>query len=771
LVARARDGWIRRLIDLSRRNNLLYYRNLKSGTLDLAGHDPAALTSLMSGDAVVLSRLLPESEQAAHDANAASLNTIRKRALANLEDRGLGTLFMAVGMATWTPADDGRPPESAVLLVPIEVEARGREGRALYLRRSGDVQVNLVLLHVLETAHGIATTGEQLIEASGGGAEGEAFDPEPVFAALEAICAEIPGFAITRRAVIGNFAFQKMAMVRDLRALGDTMASHDMISALAGDGAARQAILGARTPIDPRTLDAIPPDAEFLIMDADSSQQLVVVAAASGQSGVIQGPPGTGKSQTISNMIASLAAQGKRVLFVAEKRAALDVVLRRLEVNGLGHLALDLHGADLSRREIMRRIAHGLETVRESTPVAAERVHQPFTERRARLNSHVSRMHTIRPPSGMSLFDIQGAILRLPTEVQSTTRWRAADLDRLTPEARAAVHNLLVEAGGFGGLFSHDDPSPWTGAQLADGAAVQSARDAALALSSSLPAANQALQSLAAEAGQPAASSIDDATVLTALAAEAATFLQRYKPDLFGRDLEADRTALQPAKTGAFHRFFAGLFNGGYKSARKELGKLRTSGASPATLHDDLGGALDLASRWQARAPGSKPVSAASLGPATDALAAVRTDLEPLATAMPARGLRTLPLDELQSFAAALVADTSVPPRLPRLVEIEREIDARGASAIVIEMRASRPSAAAWPTIFEHAYLWSCLEKARLEDPAVAGFNGRTHDTFVSEFRQLDKDRLQIARDRVRRAHAERVIDVMNRYPEQEALI
>src|SRR5712692_6306299 len=163
-----------------------------------------------------------------------------------------------------------------------------------------------------------------------------------------------------------------MALVKDLRERGEEFAAHDLIAAMAGDVDARQTVAARRgdgsLAID---LDRIPPDEEFVVLDADASQQHAIVATVSGQDGVIDGPPGTGKSQTIANLIATLAARGRRVLFVAEKRAALEVVLRRLEQVGLGHLALDLHGADVSRREVMKQIGQSLELVRESLPVSA----------------------------------------------------------------------------------------------------------------------------------------------------------------------------------------------------------------------------------------------------------------------------------------------------------------------------------------------------------------------------------------------------------------
>src|SRR5690606_9080393 len=80
-----------------------------------------------------------------------------------------------------------------------------------------------------------------------------------------------------------------------------------------------------------------------LIDDADSSQHSALVDAVSGKSLVIEGPPGTGKSQTITNLIAAALAQGKRVLFVAEKMAALEVVKKRLDRAGLGEFCLELH--------------------------------------------------------------------------------------------------------------------------------------------------------------------------------------------------------------------------------------------------------------------------------------------------------------------------------------------------------------------------------------------------------------------------------------------
>ena len=96
-----------------------------------------------------------------------------------------------------------------------------------------------------------------------------------------------------------------------------------MVAAIAGDITARRKLGSIQIETDPTCLDTIPPDGEFAVVEADSSQQCAIAGISAGQSAVVHGPPGTGKSQTITNLIATLTANGKKILFVAEKRAAL----------------------------------------------------------------------------------------------------------------------------------------------------------------------------------------------------------------------------------------------------------------------------------------------------------------------------------------------------------------------------------------------------------------------------------------------------------------
>ena len=162
-VDAARQEWIRKLVDLSRRNNLLYFRDLKVGTLDLTAAPVGVLQRLFQSgrapdDGVSLAQLCGDADLFSPiDATraAASLKDIAKRAASNFEEKGLDTLFLAVGVAAWTAGDEGRDTAAPVLLVPIQAVAGGGHSRAWMLRRSGDIQVNSVLSHALQDRCGL----------------------------------------------------------------------------------------------------------------------------------------------------------------------------------------------------------------------------------------------------------------------------------------------------------------------------------------------------------------------------------------------------------------------------------------------------------------------------------------------------------------------------------------------------------------------------------------------------------------------------------------
>src|SRR6202050_2572464 len=266
LVENARQSWIRKLIDLSRRNNLLYFRPLKAGTLDLTSARSERLRELLMGQSVAVARLAPELED---EALTKILRDIFRRALGNSEEKGLSTLFVTFGMATWPALDGGRPAESPVLLLPVAISKK--EGsNSYYLASTGNFQLNLVLLHVLEDQFKLKLHPEELLaEFAGDENEGGVLDVKGLCEEIQRGMADERGFEIGFRVILGNFAFQKMAMVKDLEERAKELPMHDVIAAIAGDSKAKSAMTAEQSDPDPKEFDLIPPDNEFLVVDAD----------------------------------------------------------------------------------------------------------------------------------------------------------------------------------------------------------------------------------------------------------------------------------------------------------------------------------------------------------------------------------------------------------------------------------------------------------------------------------------------------------------------
>ncbi|NEX93427.1 DUF4011 domain-containing protein [Caulobacter sp. 17J65-9] len=151
---------------------------------------------------------------------------------------------------------------------------------------------------------------------------------------------------------LANFSYKKMSLVRDYDQLIDEPASNPAFDRIFS--------------IEPREVETAPPPAiplseQWNVVAGDATQNAAVGVARSGRSFIIQGPPGTGKSQTITNLIADYAGRGKRVLFVCEKRAALDVVFHRLKQSGLDDLCCLIHDSQTDKKAFVHNLRDGYE--------------------------------------------------------------------------------------------------------------------------------------------------------------------------------------------------------------------------------------------------------------------------------------------------------------------------------------------------------------------------------------------------------------------------
>jgi hypothetical protein len=484
LVAAAQASWVAALTDLGGRNTLLYYKDRRTGTLDLAGADPVAVAAFLRTGSARLTRLFSDVDVRADAIRR--VQVIYRKARELLEERGIRAGYLAAGMATWDELF--LEPAAPVLLRGLTISpVRARHDD--FELTLDDGEVNPVLLHKLASVFGAAT--EELAEEA----------PEKVVGLLEraAAAADVPGFRIADRLVIGTFTYAKLPMVRDLQAAGELLGDSDIVAAIAGDPAAQELICSDDGDSEPGALADAPED-DFSVLDADSSQRSAIETVLAGRSLVIHGPPGTGKSQTIANLIAALVARGRKVLFVAEKRAAIDAVLSRLTGTGLSGMALDIHEGTRDRLRIARDLGDALDEAQHMARPEVGDLHRRLSDRQARLSRHAAALHRQHEPWGVTPFAVQSALLGIGADARTPVR--LALVDRIDRRMADQIRDELREFAHLGGFAIRPQTSPWFGAALVAPDQARVACDLAVRLSTHLlPMLTQRTGQACAEVG------------------------------------------------------------------------------------------------------------------------------------------------------------------------------------------------------------------------------------------------------------------------------
>ncbi len=475
-VLRATKRWQNELVDTSGRNRLRRYRDLKTSTIDLTpgraeGLNARALDRVLADRAVSLRELFsgpasdPDAPPPFEDARR-RLNAIHRTALTNREEKGIETCFAGIGLATWK-VEQGTEPNAPVILLPLEVHATGAAARDFKIEVSGDAHLNPVLTHILRDEHDIDSEGDEADVAEDPPMDLDGF--RTLLARLEESWSSLPDLTIEPRVVVAIFSYSTMPLVSDLSENGELFAESDIVAAIAGDASAREALTSRICDPDPNQPDIDPPKDEFLVLDADSSQHMAINRVLGGESLVIQGPPGTGKSQTIVNLITALIARGKRVLFVAEKRAAIDAVTKRLDQAGLSDLVMDMHGRITSRRDFARTLADSLDHVATIPAHDYSRLHGRLQERRDSLIANDAALHEPREPWKLCVFHMRERLLAIPDAARTKQRLSQKAAQALNVDTFARLGDEIEEWLDLGGHTLDEDHPEWARSTVTTG--------------------------------------------------------------------------------------------------------------------------------------------------------------------------------------------------------------------------------------------------------------------------------------------------------------
>lgn len=387
--------------------------------LESAGQfDPATLSRLFREEARTYVRSTRGSAER-------KLVHLRRDAKAVKEESGATALFVSLGLLTWRAGRD-QVARSPLFLLPVELTGSRNRPYEIRLEPNAEIQPNHCLIEKLRQDFNLSLPQLEQPPTDDAG-----IDLPRVFRELrETFIQNRLDFGVEARSHLAILQFATLDMWRDLSENWEQLASSRIVNHLIRSGGELFA-----DPVGERPLTPTDEVDTFLPVPADSSQLEAVVAATRGRTFVLEGPPGTGKSQTITNMIADGLANGRTVLFVAEKQAALTVVHDRLKRIGLAPLVLNVHGKDQSVSSVRQQLRSAVDEVRKGNPVVFEENRRRLRRAIESLSAYPGVLH--RQDLGPSIWQRYQRCLVLERQLPGGGGWEPSAIP-VTPQLLGA---------------------------------------------------------------------------------------------------------------------------------------------------------------------------------------------------------------------------------------------------------------------------------------------------------------------------------------------
>lgn len=424
------------LLDLGLRNTLLNYKTSKVKGLQIVQEQSSSIYDILVRQNKAMTFLgrpgkdeddelfelpeltEPEIQDAYNDTRLQTNETEAKLqtkilntyyfARTSIEEQGVNMLYLALGILNWYEKGNSEDTRKApLILLPVVLE-RSSANERFRLRYSGtEIGPNLSLQAKMMVDYNITIPDLP---------EEEELDLKTYYSIIRERISHIENWKVEEDSIeLGFFSFGKFMIYHDLDSEkwpeDKKPFNHSILKSLFDTGFNEpQPSIGEEHHLDNDTNA----DELMQVVDADSSQVIAMLAVHEGRNMVIQGPPGTGKSQTITNLIANAVGNGKKVLFVAEKMAALEVVKRRLDSVNLGEACLELHSHKANKRELHNELKRILDLGRPTMTRLEEEIrflHPMINE----LNQYCTSVNSEISKSGYSAQEVMGNLLKITT--------------------------------------------------------------------------------------------------------------------------------------------------------------------------------------------------------------------------------------------------------------------------------------------------------------------------------------------------------------------
>ena len=328
------------------------------------------------------------------------LNKTYRQAKLYLEEKGANILFLTLGFLKWKEGEEVY--RSPLILVPVDLEKSENQEKYSLVYNGEEVRLNISLITKIKSEYNIDISLDE---------DEDIKDIDAYFRSVDEKVKNREGFEVeATKGAFDFFSYAKYLMYKDL----DLDVWTNEKGELDNDVLKKLFVTNFDDKLtDNNNLERdLTPSKIYNVVDADSSQAKVIYEILQGKNMVIQGPPGTGKSQTITNIIASNLVKGKSVLFVSEKKAALEVVKRRLENIGLGDLVLELHSEKTNKKDVLHSIEQTL-SLGEPKDEEDNELEKKYDLTKFELDEYKRIVNSTVSNSSLPLIEVYGEALKI----------------------------------------------------------------------------------------------------------------------------------------------------------------------------------------------------------------------------------------------------------------------------------------------------------------------------------------------------------------------
>jgi very-short-patch-repair endonuclease len=798
--AKAIAAWEARLIDLSKRNRLLNFpkpdaeKHVGLSTIPIISPDISTVFDLLTGtdkfypvisssstgkgsqltfEPIVYAeqeQAYPKNKLVSSFASArlqTALSTLRNRSRTSIDERGVNILFIAFGALEWVdPESRGDIWRTPIILTPVAVDKQ--DGDYLLGGINEDTLLNPALEYKFQHDFGIRI--DDIPEGIDSQGLQNYFDGLDDLAHHHQV--KFQGhISVERTVYLGIFSFAKITMFQELILLGpENLLQHDVVALLAGSLTEEDNTESVSDPDLPPLDQAFQPTATFQVIDADSSQQEAILLARKGKNLAIQGPPGTGKSQTIVNLIADALAFGKTILFVSEKRVALDVVKRRMDECGLGSTCLVIHSGRsedalaqtsaqaINKKDVLSEIEQAWASGSQPPIQRGMETLEELAQVREKLNQTVTTLHQPRFALQQSIFNLIGH-LELLREVPKV-KYDIPEVEKITYLELSKRLGLLREFRDIESFIQNQLPNtPWQELLTATPTPeflsllkdhLESFHDLELDFLN-------LLTKLREGTGLQWPTDYEQLKPVT-------QFFRKFIPQVL---LFTDIEGIQKRFANRYCRFISFLFKKGYEADCTVLKPYYLNGwdPDPHVLESDLkriGYYKEVMGSLHENSTAEEALTLSELMLImANYIEEMSKEVAFLHNVFSPVILTRLQIDHSVSKAALewsqlLLERFSEVPDFLRFVYLHHFEDAAPVNSFIDEVIKVHIPASQWERAYNRRVHEACLEAALNLAPNLAHFTGESHQRLIDRFRDLDRKQFIIARREVANRVAQR---------------